>query len=65
LFARVAERVLPASTFVISFIYSAPGAVKNVRFVSDSIEGLRGICKFIALDSPCYARIFSDKVFAC
>lgn len=35
----------------------------KVKWSRDSIEDLRGICKFIALDTPYYARIFNDRVF--
>ncbi|MCG2791116.1 MAG: type II toxin-antitoxin system RelE/ParE family toxin [Actinomycetia bacterium] len=35
----------------------------KVKWSRDSIEDLRGICKFITLDSPYYARIFNDRVF--
>ncbi|MBU2563154.1 MAG: type II toxin-antitoxin system RelE/ParE family toxin [Actinobacteria bacterium] len=35
----------------------------KVKWSRDSIEDLRGICKFIILDSPYYARIFNDRVF--
>jgi len=34
----------------------------KVKWSRDSIEDLRGICKFIILDSPYYARIFNDRV---
>ncbi len=35
----------------------------KVRWSKDSIEDLKGICSFIALDSPYYAKIFNDRVF--
>ncbi len=35
----------------------------KVKWSKDSIENLKEICKFIALDSPYYARIFNDRVF--
>lgn len=35
----------------------------KVKWSKDSIEDLKEICKFIASDSPYYARIFNDRVF--
>ncbi|MFQ6002223.1 MAG: type II toxin-antitoxin system RelE/ParE family toxin [Candidatus Zixiibacteriota bacterium] len=35
----------------------------KVRWSKDSIEDLKEICEFIALDSPYYAKIFKDRVF--
>ena len=35
----------------------------KVRWSKDSIEDLKEICKFIALDSPSYARLFNDRAF--
>lgn len=35
----------------------------KIKWSKDSIVDLKEICQFIALDSPYYARIFSDRVF--
>ncbi len=35
----------------------------KVKWSKDSIEDLKRICRFIALDSPFYAKIFNDRVF--
>ena len=35
----------------------------KVKWSKDSIEDLKEICKFIALDSPFYAKMFSERVF--
>ena len=35
----------------------------KVRWSKDSIEDLKEIGEFIALDSPYYAKIFKDRVF--
>lgn len=35
----------------------------KVKWSKDSIEDLKEICKFISLDSPYYAKVFSDRVF--
>ncbi|MCP4254160.1 MAG: type II toxin-antitoxin system RelE/ParE family toxin, partial [Candidatus Scalindua sp.] len=35
----------------------------KVKWSKDSIADLKGICSFIALDSPFYAKIFNDRVF--
>lgn len=35
----------------------------KVRWSKDSIEDLKEIGEFIALDSPYYAQIFKDRVF--
>ncbi|MBU0568752.1 type II toxin-antitoxin system RelE/ParE family toxin [bacterium] len=35
----------------------------KVKWSRDSIEDLKEICRFIALDSPYYAKIFNDRVF--
>lgn len=35
----------------------------KVRWSKGSIEALKEICRFIALDSPFYAKIFNDRVF--
>ncbi|MFH0775595.1 MAG: type II toxin-antitoxin system RelE/ParE family toxin [bacterium] len=35
----------------------------KVKWSKDAIEDLKGICKFIALDSPYYANILNDRVF--
>ncbi len=35
----------------------------KVKWSQDAIEDLKRICKFIALDSPYYARIFNDRLF--
>jgi len=35
----------------------------KIRWSKGSIEALKEICRFIALDSPSYARIFSDRIF--
>jgi len=35
----------------------------KVKWSKDSIEDLKEICKFIALDSPHYAKIFNDRIF--
>ncbi len=35
----------------------------KVKWSKDSINDLKEICKFIALNSPYYARIFNDRVF--
>jgi toxin ParE1/3/4 len=35
----------------------------KVKWSKDSIEDLKGICKFIALDSPYYAQIFQERIF--
>lgn len=37
--------------------------MSKVRWSKDSIEDLKEICNFIALDSPSYARLFNDRVF--
>jgi len=35
----------------------------KVKWSKDSIEDLKEICKFIALDSPYYAAIFRERIF--
>lgn len=35
----------------------------KVRWSKGAIEGLKDICRFIALDSPFYAKIFNDRIF--
>ncbi|HLG30158.1 MAG TPA: type II toxin-antitoxin system RelE/ParE family toxin [Candidatus Brocadiales bacterium] len=35
----------------------------KIRWSKDSIENLKEICKFIALDSPYYANVFKDRIF--
>ncbi|MEW6378244.1 MAG: type II toxin-antitoxin system RelE/ParE family toxin [bacterium] len=35
----------------------------KIRWSEDAIEDLKEICKFIASDSPYYAKIFNDRVF--
>jgi len=35
----------------------------KVKWSKDSLEDLKEICRFIALDSPYYARVFNDRVF--
>ena len=35
----------------------------KIRWSEDSIENLKEICRFIALDSPYYARVFKDRIF--
>lgn len=35
----------------------------KVRWSKDSIEDLKEICRFIAADSPYYAKLFSERVF--
>ena len=35
----------------------------KIKWSKDSIEDLKEICKFIALDSPYYAKIFNDRIF--
>lgn len=35
----------------------------KVKWSKDSIEDLKEICEFIALDSPYYAKIFNDRIF--
>lgn len=34
----------------------------KIKWSKDSIEDLKEICEFIALDSPYYARIFNDRI---
>ena len=35
----------------------------KIRWSKGSIEALKEICRFIALDSPFYAKIFNDRIF--
>ena len=35
----------------------------KIKWSRDSIEDLKEIYKFIALDSPYYARVFNDRIF--
>jgi len=35
----------------------------KVKWSKDSIEDLKEICRFIALDSPYYAKLFNDRIF--
>ncbi|HCJ66089.1 MAG TPA: type II toxin-antitoxin system RelE/ParE family toxin [Elusimicrobia bacterium] len=35
----------------------------KVKWSKESIEDLKEICKFIALDSSYYAKIFNDRIF--
>jgi len=35
----------------------------KVKWSKDSIEDLKEICRFIALDSSYYAKVFNDRVF--
>ena len=35
----------------------------KVKWSKDSLEDLKEICRFIALDSPYYARVLNDRVF--
>lgn len=35
----------------------------KIKWSKDSIADLKEICKFIALDSPYYAKIFFERVF--
>jgi len=35
----------------------------KVKWSKDSIEDLKEICRFIALDSPYYANILKDRIF--
>ncbi|MBC8185477.1 type II toxin-antitoxin system RelE/ParE family toxin [candidate division KSB1 bacterium] len=35
----------------------------KIKWSKDSIESLKEICKFIAEDSPYFAKIFRDKIF--
>lgn len=35
----------------------------KVKWSKDSIEDLKRMCSFIALDSPYYAKIFNDRIF--
>lgn len=35
----------------------------KIRWSNDAIEDLKEICRFIALDSPYYAKIFNDRIF--
>lgn len=35
----------------------------KVKWSKDSINDLKEICKFIASDSPHYAKIFNDRIF--
>lgn len=34
----------------------------KIKWSKDSIEDLKEICEFIALDSPYYAKIFNDRI---
>ena len=35
----------------------------KIKWSKDSIEDLKEICRFIALDSPYYANLLNDRVF--
>ena len=35
----------------------------KIKWSKESIEDLKVICKFIAIDSPHYAKLFSDRIF--
>ena len=35
----------------------------KIKWSHDSIEDLKEICRFIALDSPYYANLLRDRVF--
>lgn len=35
----------------------------KIKWSRDSVEDLKEIYKFIALDSPYYARVFNDRIF--
>jgi len=35
----------------------------KVKWSKDSIEDLKEICRFIASDSPYYAKVFNDRIF--
>ncbi|KHE92137.1 MAG: hypothetical protein SCABRO_02118, partial [Candidatus Scalindua brodae] len=35
----------------------------KIKWSKDSINDLKEIYKFIALDSPYYAKLFNDRVF--
>ena len=35
----------------------------KIKWSKESIEDLKEICDFIALDSPYYAKIFNDRIF--
>jgi addiction module RelE/StbE family toxin len=35
----------------------------KIKWSKDSIEDLKEICKFIALDSPYYAKVLKDRIF--
>lgn len=34
----------------------------KIKWSKDSLDDLKGICKFIAEDSPYYANIFKDRI---
>ncbi|MEA2046757.1 MAG: type II toxin-antitoxin system RelE/ParE family toxin [Euryarchaeota archaeon] len=35
----------------------------KVKWSKGSIEDLKAICRYIALDSPYYAKVFNDRTF--
>ena len=35
----------------------------KIKWSKDSIEDLKEICKFIAVDSPYYANLLNDRIF--
>jgi plasmid stabilization system protein ParE len=35
----------------------------KIKWSRDSVEDLKEIYQFIALDSPYYARVFNDRIF--
>jgi len=35
----------------------------KIKWSHDSIEDLKEICRFIALDSPYYAKLLNDRIF--
>ena len=35
----------------------------KIKWSKDSIEDLKEVCKFIALDSPYYATLLNDRIF--